>query len=62
MNFGEKCLNFRARFSLTQNDLAEMFEVTPLMVSRYENGYAKPREANKMRFEEIMEKAEVNFK
>ena len=62
MTFGEKCLNFRARFSLTQTELAEMFDVTPLMIYRYESGIAKPRETNKLRFEEIMQKAEVNFK
>ena len=62
MNFKEKCLNFRARFSLTQKELAEMFDVTPLMIYKYESGITKPRDANRIRFEEIMEKAEVNFK
>ena len=62
MTFGEKCLKFRARFSLTQEDLAKMFDVTTQMIGRYENGITLPREANRIRFEEFMEKAEVNFK
>ena len=56
MKFGEKCLKFRARFALTQNELAEMFEVTTQMIGRYENGITLPREANRIRFEEFMEK------
>lgn len=62
MTFGEKCLNFRARFSLTQKELAQMFDVTPLMIYKYESGVTNPRDANKVRFLQIMESTEVNFK
>ena len=59
MEYGKNLLEFRAKYNLTQKDLAELFEVSPNMVFRYEKGTHKPHKANEIRFENKMKEYEV---
>ena len=54
MEFSEVLLNFRARYGLTQMQMARLLEVSPNMVYFYENGKYAPTARNKIRFETKM--------
>lgn len=43
MSFAEELVNFRAEHGLTQAQLAEMVDVSPGMVGRWETGKNAPR-------------------
>ena len=58
MNYGITLLEFRAKHLLTQTQLAEILDVTPVMVYKYENQKAKPTQVNKIIFENKMKEWE----
>lgn len=51
MGFGQKLLEFRAKYNLTQNQLAAMIGVHPNMVFRYENNLSNPSAVNQIKFD-----------
>lgn len=55
MTFSEKLLNFRAEHKLTQKQMAEILEVNPQMVYKYENDLSKPSKKNHLRFNKILD-------
>jgi transcriptional regulator with XRE-family HTH domain len=59
MTFGEILLEFRARYNLTQKQLAEILGVGANMICRYECETSKPSAKNKIMFELIMKKWEA---
>ena len=60
MNFGERLLQFRAKYDLTQQNLAVIFGVTQRMIYLYEANLCKPNPKNKIMFENKMKEYEVN--
>lgn len=60
MTFAKRILNFRSRHGLTQAEMADVLGVTLNMVFRYEHGTSKPRPANMIRIEKILEGDEQN--
>ena len=50
MTFGEKCLQFRAKYGLTQQQLGQIFGVTNTTILRYEQGKFNPSRMNEVRF------------
>lgn len=51
-------LEFRSKHHLTQMQLAEILEVNPNMIHRYETGMNKPTAVNKIKFENKMKQYE----
>ena len=58
MTFGEKCLQFRAKYGLTQQQLGQLFGVTNMTILRYEQGKFNPSRMNEVRFENKMKEWE----
>ena len=58
ISFGNVCLNFRAKYNLTQNQLNEILGTSRNMVCRYESGANKPYPKNKIKFENKMKEWE----
>lgn len=54
MMYGEKLLMFRARYKLSQKNLAEILGVHVNMIGHYENNTSKPTKRNQIRFEQKM--------
>lgn len=57
-NYGITLLEFRAKHSLTQKQLADVLGVTPVMVHKYETQKAEPTAVNKIIFENKMKEWE----
>lgn len=55
MEFSKRLLNFRAKYRLSQFQLSELLGINSNMIPRYEKGQAKPRSANLIRYNKIME-------
>jgi DNA-binding XRE family transcriptional regulator len=60
MAFGEKLLDFRAKYNLTQIQVADIIGVSNEMICFYEKGKYKPHPKNKIRFEKKMKEWEEN--
>lgn len=58
MTFGEKCLQFRAKYGLTQQQLGQIFGVTKITIFRYEKGKFNPSRMKEIRFERKMKEWE----
>ena len=55
MSFAEKLINFRATNKLTQFQLAEIVDVSPGMIGRWESGKNRPRKTKEIYVEKKME-------
>ena len=62
MEYSKKLLEFRAKHSLNQTQLAEILGVTLNMIHRYERGLSQPSAVNKIRFENKMKEWEEEQK
>jgi transcriptional regulator with XRE-family HTH domain len=60
MNFGQKILEFRAKYDLTQQQVSVLLGVSRDMVYRYETGKGNPSRKNIIKYENIMNEYEVN--
>ena len=60
MDFGRKLLEFRAKYNLTQKQLAHIIGVDTNTVYRTENGKTVPTQVNKIKFENKMKEWEEN--
>ena len=58
VNYGIKLLEFRAKYLLTQTQLAEILGTTLTMVYRYENRKSEPTNVKKIIFENKMKEWE----
>ena len=59
MDFGRTLLEFRAKYNLTQKQLADYLGITVMAIYRYENNKNKPSQVNKIKFENKMKEYEV---
>ena len=60
MKFGERLLHFRAKYDLTQQNVAEIFGITQRMIYLYEANLCQPNPKNKIMFENKMKEWEEN--
>lgn len=60
MDFGKVSLEFRAKHSLTQVQMAEILGVTNGMICNYEKGRFKPSKMKAIRFNYKMKEWEEN--
>ena len=60
MDFGRTLLEFRAKYNLTQKQLADYLGITVITIYRYENNKNKPSQVNKIKFENKMKEWEEN--
>lgn len=58
MEYSKKLLEFRAKHSLNQTQLAEILGVNIYMIHRYETNKSEPSAVNKIRFETKMKEWE----
>ena len=58
MDFGRTLLEFRAKYNLTQKQLADYFGINTMAIYRYENNKNKPSQVNKIKFENKMKEWE----
>ena len=58
MDFGRTLLEFRAKYNLTQKQLADYFGINALSIYRYENNKNKPSQVNKIKLENKMKEWE----
>lgn len=58
MTIGEKLLMFRAKYNLTQKQMAGLIDENINMLYRYENGNNKPHKKNELRILMKLEKLE----
>lgn len=58
MDFGRTILEFRAKYNLTQKQLADYLGINVLSIHRYENNKNKPSKVNKIKFENKMKEWE----
>lgn len=59
MDYGRTLLEFRAKHNLTQTQLAGILGVGVFMIYRYEKGISQPSAVNKIKFENRMQKWEI---
>jgi predicted transcriptional regulator len=59
MTWAETLLNVRAKYRLTQKELAEVLDISKNMVYRYEVGISKPSVVNKVRMENNLREWEM---
>ena len=60
MEFGRTLLEFRAKYNLTQKQLADYFGINKTAIYRYENNKYNPSQVNKIKFENKMKEWEEN--
>ena len=58
MEFGRKLLEFRAKYNLTQKQLADYLGVNAMAIYRYENNKYNPSQVNKIKIENKMKEWE----
>ena len=58
MDFGRTLLEFRAKYNLTQKQLADYFGINKTSIYRYENNKYIPSQVNKIKFENKMKEWE----
>lgn len=58
MTLGERMLNYRAKHDLTQIELADILQISPMAVWRCESGKFKMHKANELRLNQKMTKLE----
>lgn len=58
MTIGERLLMFRAKYNLTQKQMARLIDENVNMLYRYENGNNKPHKKNELRILMKLEKLE----
>ena len=58
MDFGRTLLEFRAKYNLTQKQLADYFGINKTAIYRYENNKCIPSQVNKIKFENKMKEWE----
>ena len=60
MDFGRTLLEFRAKYNLTQKQLADYLGVNAMAIYRYENNKYNPSQVNKIKIENKMKEWEEN--
>ena len=58
MDFGRTLLEFRAKYNLTQKQLADYLGVNAMAIYRYENNKYNPSQVNKIKIENKMKEWE----
>ena len=58
MDFGRTLLEFRAKYNLTQKQLADYLGINVMAIYRYENNKYNPTQVNKIKFENKMKEWE----
>ena len=58
MDFGRTLLEFRAKYNLTQKQLADYLGINVMAIYRYENNKNNPSKVNKIKFENKMKEWE----
>ena len=58
MDFGRTLLEFRAKYNLTQKQLADYLGINVMAIYRYENNKYNPTQVNKIKFEKKMKEWE----
>ena len=62
MDFGRTLLEFRAKYNLTQKQLADYLGINVMAIYRYENNKYNPTQVNKIKFENKMKEWEEKTK
>ena len=58
MDFGRTLLEFRAKYNLTQKQLADYLGINVMAIYRYENNKYNPTQVNKIKIENKMKEWE----
>lgn len=60
-DYGKKLLALRAKLNISQEKMAEYFDVAFATINRWENGRAVPSKIHKIQIDELCEKNKVEF-
>ena len=62
INYGQALLSLRAKINITQEELAEILNVTFATINRWENKRAVPTKIHMLQIEELCKKNRVSIK